>query len=132
MSTFTIATFCSVLWYICVLLTWVWLGRGMHLFSNHSLHGWLLVLLALLGSALANFFCNPLMWVIAGCYITAAKKESKTSKWQFYPSLIGISSAGAAFRAAAAMGKVCINVRRSMLQCTTTIPSGLDSSRPLP
>jgi len=90
MSTFTITSFCSVVWYLCVLGVWVWIGRGMSLFGNHSPHGWLVIFLALLASAALNFVVNPLLWVIAGVNIGAAKKEGTTSRWQFYPPLMGI------------------------------------------
>ena len=90
MSTFTITSFCSVVWYLCVLGTWIWIGRAMNLFGNHSPRGWLIVFFALAVSALVNFVVNPLLWVIAGVNIAAAKKEGTTSRWQFYPPLMGI------------------------------------------
>jgi len=75
---------------MCVLLTWIHINQTMKLFADHSPHGWLMIFLAFLGSLALNFVLNPLIWVVAGCYIQAARKEDKTSKWQFYPGLIGV------------------------------------------
>ena len=90
MSTYTITTLCSVLWYMCVLLTWMRISQDMKLFADHSPHGWLMIFVAFIGSLVLNFILNPLIWVVAGCYIQSARKEDKTSKWQFYPGLIGV------------------------------------------
>jgi hypothetical protein len=90
MSTYTITTFCTVLWYLCVLSTLVWAGKTYALFGNHSAHGWLLILAAFAASLAVNFLFNPLIWIIAGANIKAAKQESVESKWQFYPPMIGI------------------------------------------
>jgi hypothetical protein len=75
---------------MCVLLTWIHINQTMKLFADHSPHGWLMIFLAFVGSLALNFVLNPLIWVVAGCYIQAARKEDKASKWQFYPGLIGV------------------------------------------
>ena len=75
---------------MCVLLTWIHINQAMKLFADHSPHGWLMIFLAFVGSLAFNFVLNPLIWVVAFCYVQAARKEDKTSKWQFYPGLIGL------------------------------------------
>lgn len=75
---------------MCVLLTWIYVNQTMKLFADHSPHGWLMIFLAFVASLAFNFIVNPLLWVSAGCYIHSARKEGRTSKWEFYPGLIGI------------------------------------------
>lgn len=90
MSPYIITTLCTVLWYMCVLLTWVYVNQSLKLFADHSPHGWLMIFLAFVGSLAVNFIMNPLLWVSAGCYIHTARKEGKSSKWEFYPVLVGV------------------------------------------
>jgi hypothetical protein len=87
---YTITMACSVCWYLCVLGGWVWIGRSMHLFGNQSPQGWLYIFLAFAASAVLNFVLNPFLWVIAGCFISAAKEEGRVSKWSLYPNAIGV------------------------------------------
>lgn len=75
---------------MCVLLTWMHVNQVMKLFSNMTPQGWLIILFSFAGSLAANFIFNPLMWVVAGCYIYQARKAGRSSRWQFYPGLIGI------------------------------------------
>lgn len=75
---------------MCVLLTWMHINQTMKLFSDHSMQGWLWILVSFLSSLALNFVFNPLMWVVAGCYIHQARKENHASRWQFYPALIGV------------------------------------------
>lgn len=90
MSRYTITTLCSVLWYMCVLLTWVQIGQKMQLFGDFSLKGCLLILASFVASMALNFVFNPLIWIVSACYIQEARKEGRVSRWQFYPSAIGI------------------------------------------
>ncbi len=87
---YALTMFCSVCWYLCVLVVWVWIGRSMNLFGNHSPNGWIYIFLAFAASAGLNFMFNPFLWIVAGCFIRAAKEEGRSSKWSFYPSAIGI------------------------------------------
>ncbi len=90
MSRYTITTLCSVLWYMCVLLTWVQIGQKMQLFGDFSPKGWLMIVASFVASMALNFILNPLIWIVAACYIQEARKEGRKSRWQYYPSGIGI------------------------------------------
>ncbi|MBL8012491.1 MAG: hypothetical protein JNN05_01450 [Candidatus Omnitrophica bacterium] len=89
MSSYTITTLCLVLWYMCVLVTWMHVNQTLKLFS-HFPQSWLWIVLSFAGSLAANFIFNPLMWIMVGCYIHQARKLERTSKWQFYPPMIGV------------------------------------------
>lgn len=89
-SSYTITTACLVLWYMCVLLTWMHINQTMKLFSSMAELGWLVIVISFVASLAVNFIFNPLMWVVAGCYIHQARKNNLSSKWQFYPPMIGI------------------------------------------
>jgi len=95
MNSHIIIMFCSVLWYLCVLIVWVWLGRSMNLFGNHSVFGWFMIGAAFVSSLAGNFLFNPLAWVIAALSIKTAKAEETQSVWRFYPLVLGIILVGA-------------------------------------
>ena len=127
MSRYTITTLCSVLWYMCVLLTWMRISQEMKLFADHTPHGWLMIFLAFLASAALNFVLNPLMWVVAGCYIHEAKNENRKSRWQFYPGLFGVALLVAGL--AAVFGNVKVPVKLFQAQASQEVagaagPSG--------
>lgn len=49
-----------------------------------------MILASFVASLALNFILNPLIWIVAGCYIQEARKEGRKSRWQYYPSGIGI------------------------------------------
>lgn len=129
MSRYTITTLCSVLWYMCVLLTWMRVSQEMKLFSDHTPHGWLMIFLAFLGSAALNFVLNPLMWVVAGCYIHEAKNENRKSRWQFYPGLFGVSLLVIGVASVFGHFKVPVKIFQAQTSQEDAAPAGSSSLR---
>ena len=62
----------------------------MELFGDFSPRGWVMIVASFVASVALNFILNPLIWTVAACYIQEARQEGRKSRWQYYPSGIGI------------------------------------------